>query len=157
MTRAPVGTPASVSITSGSGSRILNLTAYDNGYETLKMSSFFLGKEINDIRAANPPTGIRPQFGNETITVRTLPDGYTYIAVYGEDYNVYQPFRAAMLAAIANKSPGMVIDLRFNSGGEDNLASCMAGWFVNEPVFYEYTIMYDPGTRQFTPLTEAWT
>lgn len=157
VTRAPVGTPASVSITSGSGSRILNLTAYDDGYETLKRSSFFLGKEINDIGAADPLTGIRPQFGKDTITVRTLPEGYAYIAVYGEDYEVYQPFRTAMLAAIANKSPGMVIDLRFNSGGDDNLASCMGGWFVNEPVFYEYTTMYDPGTRQFTPLTEAWT
>jgi carboxyl-terminal processing protease len=62
-----------------------------------------------------------------------------------------------VLSAVANKSPGMVIDLRFNGGGEDNLAACMAGWFVDEPVFYEYATMYDPGTRQFTPLTEAWT
>jgi carboxyl-terminal processing protease len=155
--RAPVGTQASVTVSSGSGSRSLDLTAYDDGYDTLKRSTFFLGKEINDIGAANPMTDIRPQFGGDEVTTRILPGGYTYIAVYEESYSVYQPFRAAVLNAVANKSPGMVIDLRFNGGGEDELASCMAGWFVDNPEFYEYTSMYDPGTRTFTPLSELWT
>jgi carboxyl-terminal processing protease len=62
-----------------------------------------------------------------------------------------------MLGAIANRSPGVVIDLRFNSGGDDNLASCMAGWFVDTPVFYEYATKYDPGSGTFPVLTEAWT
>ena len=158
LARAPVGTPASVKITYGSipHPRSLNLTAYDDGYDTLKKGTFFLGTEINDI-GVDPMTGIQPQFGNDMVTVRTLRNGYTYIAVYGESYDVYQPFRAAVISSIANKSPGMVIDLRFNGGGEDNLASCMAGWFVDEPVFYEYATMYDPGTGEYTPITEAWT
>jgi len=159
LTRAPVGTPATLRITYGAiqHPRTLTLTAYDDAYDTLKKGTFFLGKEINDIGADNPLTDIRPQFGNDTVTIRTLPNGYTYLAVYEESYDGYQPFRTAMLSAIANRSPGMVIDLRFNGGGEDNLAACMAGWFVDEPVFYEYATMYDPGTGAFTPLSEAWT
>jgi|GEM_PF-4842781 len=38
-----------------------------------------------------------------------------------------------MLSAMENKSPGIVIDFRWNSGGDDNLASCMASWFVDKP------------------------
>ena len=157
LTRAPVGTPAMITVVRGTLLRTVNLTAYDDGYDTVKKGTFFLGKEINDLGAGNPLTDITPQISNDTVTVRTLPGGYTSIAVYGESYAVYQPFRAAMLSLIANKTPGVVIDLRFNSGGDDNLASCMAGWFVNKPVFYEYATMYDPGSRKFPVATEAWT
>jgi carboxyl-terminal processing protease len=157
LTRAPVGTPAMVTVVRGTLPGTVNLTAYDDGYDTVKKGTFFLGKEVNDLGADNPLTDIKPQISNDTVTVRTLPGGYTSIAVYGESYAVYQPFRAAMLSAIANKSPGIVIDLRFNSGGDDNLASCMAGWFVDRPVFYEYATKYDPGSRKFTVASEAWT
>lgn len=159
LTRAPVGMPARVKITYGSipHPRVLNLTAYDDRYDTLTQGTFYLGKTINDIGTDDQLHGIRPLVSNDTVTVKTLPNGYIYIAVYEESYEVYQPFRAAMLSAIANKSPGIVLDLRFNGGGDDNLAACMAGWFVDRPVFYEYGTKYDPGTKQFTVLTEAWT
>lgn len=62
-----------------------------------------------------------------------------------------------MLSAIDNDAPGIVLDLRYNNGGDDNLASCLAGWFVDEPVFYEYTTTYDPGTGEFVTVSEAWT
>ena len=159
LTRAPVGTEAIVRITYGGipHPRIISLTAYDDGADTLKRTTFFLGKQINDIGAANMLTDILPQLSNDTLTYRTLPGGYAYIAIYGESYEVYQPFKAAMLDAIAKKAPGVVIDLRYNGGGDDNLASCFAGWFVDRPVFYEYTTQYDPGTRQFPVVSEAWT
>jgi carboxyl-terminal processing protease len=70
---------------------------------------------------------------------------------------VYQPFKSAMLAAIANKTPGIVLDFRYNGGGDDNIASCFAGWFVDKPVFYEYATKYDPGSLQFAIVSEAWT
>lgn len=158
LTRAPVGTPAKVKITYGSipHPRVLNLTAYDDRYDTLAPGTFYLGKAVNDIGTDDQLHGIRPLVSNDTVTVKTLRNGYTYIAVYEESYEVYQPFKAAMLSAMANKSPGIVLDLRFNSGGDDNLAACMAGWFVDRPVFYEYGTKYDPGTKQFAVLTEAW-
>lgn len=159
LTRAPVGTPATVKITYGGipHPRTLNLTAYDDGYDTVKKSTIFLGKQINDIGIMNRLTDVLPQVSNDSVTYKTLPGGYTYIGIYRESYEVYGPFKAAMLAAIANKSPGIVIDLRYNNGGDDNLASCFAGWFVDKPVFYEYATTYDAGSRRFTIVSEAWT
>jgi carboxyl-terminal processing protease len=159
LTRAPVGTPVTVKVTYGAVQhpRTLSLTAYDDGYDSLTKSTIFLGKQVNDIGAVNRLTDIQPQVSNDTLTYRTLPGGYTYIAIYHESYEVYEPFKAAMLSAIANKSPGVVIDLRYNSGGDDNIASCFAGWFVDKPVFYEYATKYDPGSRRFTIVSEAWT
>lgn len=159
VTRAPVGTTAAFTITNSSGSlpRTVNLTAYDDGADTIKRTTLFLGKQVNDIGAVSILTDIQPQISNDTVTYRTLPGGYAYIGIYKESYDVYQPFRAAMLDAIAKKAPGIVLDFRYNSGGDDNIASCFAGWFVEEPVFYEYATQYDPGSRKFTIVSEAWT
>ena len=159
LTRAPVGTPATVTVAAGTGPRprTINLTASDDGYNTLTKTTTYLGKQVNDAGVARSWSDIQPQISNDTVTYRTLPGGYAYIAIYGESYDVYQPFRAAMLAAIANRTPGIVLDLRYNSGGDDNLAACFAGWFVDKPVFYEYATKYDPGSRQFTVVSEAWT
>lgn len=158
LARDPVGSQASVKITYGGipHPRTLNLTAYDDAYDTLSKSTIYLGKPVNDIGADNILTDVLPQISNDTVTYRTLPGGYSYIGIYKESYEVYQPFRAAMLDAVTNNSPGIVIDLRYNNGGDDNLAACYAGWFVDKPVFYEYGTTYDRGSRKFTILTEAW-
>ena len=157
LTRAPVGTPVTITIRFGSEMRTVSLTAYDDGYDTLAKTTTFLGKQINDVGVGQSWTDIKPQISNDTVTYRTLPGGYTYIAIYGESYDVYQPFKSAMQSAIANKAPGIVIDLRYNGGGDDNIASCFAGWFVNKPVFYEYATKYDPGSGTFPIISEAWT
>jgi GNAT superfamily N-acetyltransferase len=57
------------------------------------------------------------------------------------------PFRTAVKDAITNEAPGIVVDLRFNRGGNDNLASAFAGWFVDRPVFYEYGTCTTPASR----------
>ncbi len=159
LTRGPVGTIASITIatTKDAEPRTVNLTAYDDGYESLTKTTTFLGKQVNDVGVAQSWTDIKPQISNDTVTARILPGGYTYIGIYGESYDVYQPFKSAMMAAIANKTPGIVLDLRYNSGGDDNIASCFAGWFVDTPVFYEYVTKYDPGSGKFAILSEAWT
>ncbi|WP_292367694.1 S41 family peptidase [Methanoregula sp. UBA64] len=158
VTRAPVGTTATVTFTGGPTyeSRSVNLTAYNDSYDSLIKSSFFVGKQINDIGAADPLNGITPQIANATVTSRTLPDGYMYIRILGESYDAYPAFKAAMQAAIANNSPGVVLDFRWNGGGEDNLAACMAGWYLDRPVFFEHATMYDPGTGRTVPLTTTW-
>jgi carboxyl-terminal processing protease len=159
LARAPVGTRVSVTLAGRNGSypRTISLTAYDDAFDTIKKTTWFLGKQVNDIGAVDIFTGIQPQISNDTVTYRTLPGGYAYLAIYDESYAAYQPFRAAMLDAIAKKAPGMVLDFRYNSGGDDNIASCFAGWFVEKPVFYEYATEYDPGSGRFTILSESWT
>jgi Periplasmic protease len=158
VTRAPVGTAAAMTFTGGPAyeSRSVNLTAYNDSYDSLIKSSFFVGKQINDIGAADPLNGITPQIANATVTSRTLPGGYTYIRILGESYDAYPAFKAAMQSAIANNSPGVVLDFRWNGGGEDNLAACAAGWYLEKPAFYEHATMYDPGTGQAVPITSLW-
>ena len=158
LTRAPVGTPAKVGIAGPADSvpRTVNLTATDDGYETLARTSIFLGREANDGKAGSSGE-LKAMISNETVTTRSLPGGIAYIAVYEESYDVYQPFKTAVEGAIADGAPGIVIDLRFNRGGDDNLAAAYAGWFVDRPVFYEYGTTYDPGTGEQAVLCEAWT
>ncbi|MCK8518095.1 S41 family peptidase [Methanoculleus sp. 7T] len=158
LTRAPVGTEATVGIASPGDSvpRTVNLTAADDGYDTLARTSIFLGRRVNDV-GAGTSANLKAVISNDTVTSRTLPGGITYIAVYEEAYDAYQPFRAAVRDAIARDAPGIVVDLRFNRGGDDNLASAFAGWFVNRPVFYEYGTSYDPGTGEPAALWESWT
>ncbi|MDV2480658.1 peptidase S41 [Methanoculleus sp. Wushi-C6] len=158
LTRAPVGTNATVGIAgpADSAPRTINLTAADDGYDTLTRTSIFLGREVNDIGAGSSADR-RAMITNDTVTYRTLPGGIAYIAVYEEFYDVYQPFRAAVKDAIAKGAPGVVVDLRYNMGGDDNLAAAFAGWFVNRSVFYEYGTTYDPGTGEFPVLWESWT
>ncbi|ACL17506.1 S41 family peptidase [Methanosphaerula palustris] len=158
LTRGPIGSTATITISNSTASlpRTVTLTAYDDGYANLKQTSWFLGIPVNDYGVDRSWEDILPQISNETVTVRTLPGNYTYIAVYNEEYDVYQPFKAAMQNAIANNTPGIVFDLRFNSGGDDSLAACFASWFVKKPAFYEYATKYDPGNGRFTTLSEAW-
>ncbi|MCK9278281.1 MAG: S41 family peptidase, partial [Methanoculleus sp.] len=157
LTRAPVGAAATVGITAPEGSvpRMVNLTAAEDGYETLARTSIFLGRPVNDV-GAGTMANIKAIFSNDTVTTRTLSGGVAYIAVYEEAYEVYQPFKAAVKDAIAKDAPGIVVDLRFNRGGDDNLAAAFAGWFVDRPVFYEYGTSYDPGTGEPAVLWEAW-
>ena len=158
LTRAPVGTAAAVTFTGGPAyeSRSVNLTAYNDSYDSLVKSSFFVGKQINDIGAADPLNGITPQIADATVTFQTLPGGYTYIRILGESYDAYPAFKAALQSAIANNSPGVILDFRWNGGGEDNLAACAAGWYLEKPSFYEHATMYDPGTGQAVPITSLW-
>lgn len=158
LTRGPVGSEVDISLVSEDNeSKMVHLTAYDDGYDTVNRSSFFLGKNINDYGIEKTWLDIRPQISTDLVTVRTLEGGYTYIAVYDESFEVYQPFKEAMLSAIASNTPGIVLDLRFNGGGDDNLASCMAGWFSQEPVFYEFATTYDPGLHNHTIISAACT
>lgn len=158
LTRGPVGSQITISVSSPEkGSETVHLTGYDDTYDTVNRSSFFLGKNINDYGIEKVLYDIKPQISNDSVTVRTLAGGYTYIALYEESYEIYQPFKSAMLSAIANNTPGIVLDLRFNGGGDDNLASCIAGWFAKEPVFYEFATTYDPGLHNDTIISAACT
>ena len=157
LTRAPVGTRAEIGVAGPEGSipRTVNLTATDDGYETLARTSIFLGREVND-GAVGSSAELKEMITDEAVTTRTLSGGIAYIAVYEEFYDVYRPFKAAVEDAIAHNAPGIVIDLRFNRGGDDNLAAAYSGWFVDRPVFYEYGTTYDPGTGEPAVLWESW-
>ena len=44
---------------------------------------------------------------------------------------------------------GLIIDLRNNPGGDDDIATNIAGHFANDDKFYEYVSYYNKYTRKF--------
>jgi len=57
---------------------------------------------------------------------------------------IYTGIRDALISFKANNAPGLVFDLRVNSGGNDALAAAIAGFFYTETTLYEYQAWYNP-------------
>lgn len=52
-------------------------------------------------------------------------------------------------------APGLIIDVRFNGGGNETLASDLAGCFIDQPVVYAKHVFRDPDSASgFTPTRE---
>jgi carboxyl-terminal processing protease len=92
--------------------------------------------------------------------VRTLQGGIGYIRlgwlVNPSDLDAYpddiaEAFNSA-LTTLAG-APGLIIDLRANHGGSDQLAADLCGAFVARPTFYERTQFFDSTTRSWATLT----
>jgi carboxyl-terminal processing protease len=51
--------------------------------------------------------------------------------------------------------PGVIVDLRGNYGGSDQLAADLCGFFYSSPAFYEEQEYFDKRNGQFLPITVA--
>ena len=103
----------------------------------------------------------RPEFSSQ-VDSRVLPSGYGYVLVRmeydptgdgGYPAKVYEQFRAAIASFVAADVPGVVLDLRGNYGGSDQLAADLCGFFYASPAFYEEQEYYDKRTGGFLRLT----
>lgn len=66
------------------------------------------------------------------------PEGYGYIQVTSCGspamiLDIYNEFKNALQSFIDIDVPGIILDLRQNEGGEDNLAAALAGFFIRIP------------------------
>src|SRR5262249_11156390 len=90
-------------------------------------------------------------FANDRIAYADLPDGRGYLRVtsfedYDSDHNRYTDNSAALNAALgAILTPartanwrGLIVDARFNTGGDDALGLQLAAWLTNTP-YLAYT------------------
>ncbi|SDL50141.1 carboxyl-terminal processing protease [Maridesulfovibrio ferrireducens] len=83
-----------------------------------------------------------------------LVSGYGYImlgTLESEDISqdqLFNKFKEAMEFLTGNNVPGIIIDLRGNSGGSDDLAAKIAGFFYSETTFYEYQNLYNAQTER---------
>ncbi len=112
------------------------LTAYDNNYETLKK------------------TRIKQKESDPPIEGEILKNGYGYIKIryFLSNKNVKDPaavLKEKLKSYQAAKVKGVIIDLRGNPGGEDEMAVKMARHFVGEDTFYEYASYYNRNTGKF--------
>jgi carboxyl-terminal processing protease len=105
----------------------------------------------------------RPEFSSR-VDARILPEGYGYVLVRmeydpessgGYPTRVYEDFRKAIVSFVAAGVPGVIVDLRGNYGGSDQLAADMCGFFYATPSFYEAQEYYDKRDGSFLRITVA--
>jgi carboxyl-terminal processing protease len=118
--------------------------------------------EMEAVPEAYPrPTGTRwDVFFGDSISIRKLPDGTGYIQVKFElptlrDLTPEREVRGAILRFLSAGAPGIVIDVRGNTGGQDEIVPRITAFFQPRPRIYEIAGLYDPGTALFRPHPET--
>jgi carboxyl-terminal processing protease len=107
------------------------------------------------------PTGTRwDVFFGDPVSTKRLPDGIGYIQVKFElptfwDLLPEREVRGAIRRFLRAGAPGIVIDVRGNTGGQDEIIPRIMAFFQPRPRIYEIAGLYDPATALFRPHTET--
>jgi carboxyl-terminal processing protease len=107
------------------------------------------------------PTGTRwDVFLGDPVSTKTLPDGTGYIQVKFElptlwDLLPEREVRGAIRRFLREGAPGIVIDVRGNTGGQDEIVPRITAFFQPRPRVYEIAGLYDPATALFRPHPET--
>lgn len=100
-------------------------------------SSFFAGIEGDEL----------------PIETRILPSGYGYVAIYAfsDDERLTATLWERMIESFIDEEvPGIIIDMRKNSGGSGYLADQLAAYFFQEEHILGYSEFYNDATGEFT-------
>lgn len=138
MARAPIGKEIQVAYKKRDDNDIKRVTlkAYDDHYETLKKTRVKLNEEDAPIEG------------------EVLSNGYGYVKIRyflpGKTISSPEKVLKEKLKLFQDKNiKGLIIDVRDNPGGDDDLVTKMAGFFVNEEKLYEYVSYYSRITGKF--------
>lgn len=141
MVRAPIGKEVQVEFRNWGESEPTRtkLTAYDDQFETLKKTKI---KFTQDDLNSSPVEG------------EILENGYGYVKIKhflpNSNATSAEKSLADLLKMFQDRHvKGLIIDLRNNPGGEDQLAANLAGFFVKEMKHYEYVSYYNRYTGKF--------
>ena len=165
LTRAPVGAEAEVTFVNGGDTapKIVKLIAYDDGGSSLAKSypSSVLSDKIRSMYLGLDDPNPEPSAMVET---KTLENNILYIKIWGEidadlqgtgtALSTLNEFQAAVQQAVDQKAAGIVVDIRNNLGGLDEMSAAILGSFYAERTLYEQLSMYDEKTGQFEKLEE---
>ncbi|TRZ87063.1 hypothetical protein D4R89_10245 [bacterium] len=150
LVRAPIGATRTVSFRNrGEGAyRTVRLRAVDDGLETLAMT------DASSILNFGWP--------ERMVEHRILPGNVGYVRIYaeidlpeqlpGDHTPTLELFRAAIGEFIDANVAGVVVDIRSNSGGSDQMAADFLASFYDRTTFYEYQNYIVPATGAF----EIW-
>jgi len=149
LTRGPVGSSVQVAFKNpGSAiSQTATLMAVDDAGQSFSLLNFAQRPDLSD-----------------QVDYRILPEGYGYVLVRmeldllnpgGYPTRIYQQFQEAISSFVAANLPGVIIDLRGNYGGSDQLAADLCGFFTSSPAFYEEQEYFDKRNGQFLRITAS--
>jgi carboxyl-terminal processing protease len=147
LTRAPVGTKIQVTFRNPgwAAARTATLTAVDDGGQTFSLLNFARQAELSD-----------------QVNFRVLAEGYGYVRIrmehdlanpQGYPTRIYHQFQQAISLFVSVGVPGVIVDLRGNYGGSDELSADLCGFFYAVASFYEYQEYYDKRNGQFARIT----
>ena len=157
LVRAPIGKQTEVTFRSEEDitSHTAVLTAYDDKRASLgkgypdSVVSDRIRKALLEIETDEP----MPQSMVET---KLLAQDIAYIKVWGLlDADLQQTgtavstvslFEQAVTEAIEQHAKGIILDIRNNIGGMDQMAADLLGCFYSEKTLYEYLLAYNPET-----------
>ena len=151
LARGPVGSSAAIAFRNpgAADTQTATLAAVADGGRTFRLVDFAQRPELSD-----------------QIDYRILPGGYGYVLVRMEvdmadpgayPTRIYEQFKAAIASFVAAGAHGVILDLRGNYGGSDQLAADLCGFFYSTPAFYEETEYFDKRDGRFIRLTLAET
>ncbi|HOK09725.1 MAG TPA: S41 family peptidase [Candidatus Hydrogenedens sp.] len=139
--RAPIGKQAEITFLNPDNPQPLTImmTAEKDDYATLKM-----------------PVWDKVSVGmmDSPIQKKKLSEGYGYFRILFFSPSVGTPFPAqafqkALSEFIRDSVPGLIIDLRGNTGGDPELIPKFAGYFVEEETFFHDLAFYSKKDKSF--------
>ncbi|MGQ7885033.1 S41 family peptidase [Paenibacillus sp. WC2504] len=138
MVRTSIGKDVQVAFKNKGETEIkkVTLTAYDDNYETLKK------------------TRVKPNKTDAPVESEVLSNEYGYVKIRYFLPSATMPHPDKVLGTKLKEFQekqinGLIIDVRDNPGGSDDLVIAMAGYFVNKPKLYEYVSYYNRMAGKF--------
>jgi carboxyl-terminal processing protease len=161
LARAPIGTAAGVTFRHAGADETftVTLTAKDDGMITLKKNypDAVVLDQVRDMILGINSDGPKAKY---MVTSQMLEGNIAFIKLLGEfdadltgsgsAPSTLGMFRDAVKAAIDAKAAGLILDIRNNVGGLDDMAAAMLGSFYTAKTFYEGQNTFDPATGKRT-------
>jgi len=91
----------------------------------------------------------------ERVQYEILESGYGYVKVTSEGFSsptniwVKNKFKEAVKYFVTENVPAIILDLRKNAGGTDEVIPYLAGFFYNQSAHYEHITYYDKASGDF--------
>ncbi|MDE2636260.1 MAG: S41 family peptidase [Chloroflexota bacterium] len=137
ITRFPIGTDVDVSFRNPESEDEQSVTlSVISERASFSNSSFFAGIEGDEL----------------PVETRILPSGYGYVALYSfsDDERLMVKLWERMIKDFKEQEvPGIIIDMRYNSGGSGYLADQLAAYFFQEKHTLGYSETYNDDTGEF--------
>ena len=153
LSRAPVNSTLSVRYRNPDSAveQAAQLSAADDALQDIDLFNFAPAPSAED-EAAIVASRTRDGYGYIRLTALAHLDN---LAQSPED--IFVKFQDAVAGFQADKVPAIVLDIRGNHGGYDQLAAAICGIFTRTPTVYEVIEMFDPRSGQFINLSTDFT